>query len=1006
MGLPSGSTRQVSPLSEEPSTGDRTAAVDGGDGKDDPPCQPLAEGTIVGRYVISRKLGEGGMGVVYRAYDPRLDRSIALKLVRGRPGDSAEKADAQLRLLREAQALAKLSHPNVVGIHDTGTFGDQVFLAMELVEGTTFDDWQRERSPGWVEMVGVLMQAGRGLDAAHHAGLVHRDLKPGNVMVDTAGTARVLDFGLAHLAGETVPKPDSSDDAGVAKPTSLLASAVTERGTVLGTPRYMAPEQYQGAPADARSDQFSFCVTAYEAIFGVRPFKGRGSVLRRNIERGSIAVPRKTLTPRRLHGVITRGLRAQPQDRYSDMSALIGAMEEVCDRSRSRRTRTVGTVLLAGLGGFAAAAYRPSDPGPCDQLQPLGEVWNLDVSKTVESSFETTRMPYAAHASTVVTRRLDDYVERWTSIRAAACEQTTGFGGAAPTPPAAQLQCLGRQRTALRMLIQRFVEADSLTVQHGVAAVQALPSIEACADVDALAMSVPPPDDPLIAVRVAALRHDQAQLATMIHTGHFEEASEHAIQFETAAREVGYAPLLAEALFDTAQVRMKLSQLEGSTTAALEAVELGYGTGHDGVVVDALGVLVFVYGLKGEFEHAEHWEALGRGALNRLDAGPLRRAYLGINGAAVATARRDFVRSELLLEGALETLRATDPDHVNVANALNNLATAYSEQGRHAEARTQIEAALAIRLELFGDSHPAVAMSYINLGVEDLALADLRSADANEHRAEQILQALDPDQFLMAIVRINQADIAQARGRLTEAVERSRDARRLLRGTVGERHPFWALPLQTEGDCFRRMGKLEESRERLEASRSHLQTLHPDDPTADLDLRLELAHLRADEGHPEEALTEAIDIHKLAFAQWGPDDPRQGPYEAGLGELALRVERYGLARRYLEQALDRRAEQHGEAQILLPVLTDLADLYSAQGDRVATMNAVERARPLLDGLFTDPLLFARLHLAEARVSTGPEGLRSAARAAKLLTTAEERRPEALDEARLRAAGDR
>ena len=240
------------------------------------PGAGLGRGTTVGRYVILSELGSGAMGVVYAAYDPDLDRKVALKFLR----TDASDPEARARLVREAQALAQLSHPNVVAVHDVGAFDERVWLAMEFVEGQSLGAWCRQRSPGWKAIVDLLVHAGRGLAAAHAAGLVHRDFKPDNVMIGTDGRARVMDLGLARRGdvsrGMPRGQPISSDQAAtdVQPDLSKLALRVTQAGAVLGTPAYMAPEQFTGAELAPSVDIFAFSVTLWEALYGERPFAG------------------------------------------------------------------------------------------------------------------------------------------------------------------------------------------------------------------------------------------------------------------------------------------------------------------------------------------------------------------------------------------------------------------------------------------------------------------------------------------------------------------------------------------------------------------------------------------------------------------------------------------------------------------------------------------------------------------------------------------------------------
>jgi eukaryotic-like serine/threonine-protein kinase len=230
----------------------------------------LGTGARIGRYVIIEKVGTGAMGVVYGAYDPELDRKIALKLLK--PGQGL-KDTAKARLLREAKAIARLAHPNVVAVHDVGVLDDQVFLAMEFIAGGTIKSWLGETPRTWRQVLDVFIAAGRGLVAAHAAGLVHRDFKPDNVLLDKERRPRVVDFGIARQAAgsddEDAQEPVDDDPAATLREASGNVApllTLTKTGTVVGTPAYMAPEQFLGERGDERSDQFSFCVALYEAL--------------------------------------------------------------------------------------------------------------------------------------------------------------------------------------------------------------------------------------------------------------------------------------------------------------------------------------------------------------------------------------------------------------------------------------------------------------------------------------------------------------------------------------------------------------------------------------------------------------------------------------------------------------------------------------------------------------------------------------------------------------------
>ena len=304
--------------------------------------RPLPRGATLGRYVVLEYLGAGGMGVVYSAYDFGLDRKVSLKLVRG---DRRDKGERQARLLREAQAMARLTHPNVVAVHDVGTFEDQVFIAMEFMGGGTLKQWLRRGPRPWGEVLDAFLQAGQGLAAAHRAGLVHRDFKPDNVLLGNDGRPRVTDFGLAVHASPSEEAEPRHELLPPGRPPSPS-----------GTAGYMAPEQRQGFPPDPRADQYSFCVALHEGLFGERPARDDGGPAR------LAADPR---VPRRLIQVLRRGLAEEPADRFPTLDALLEELEH--GRHPARRSLAVaGALATAGVLGslflLASPARREEPP--------------------------------------------------------------------------------------------------------------------------------------------------------------------------------------------------------------------------------------------------------------------------------------------------------------------------------------------------------------------------------------------------------------------------------------------------------------------------------------------------------------------------------------------------------------------------------------------------------------------------------------------------------------------
>ncbi|MBK6920799.1 MAG: serine/threonine protein kinase [Deltaproteobacteria bacterium] len=332
---------------EEPTTGPARA--------DTVPAASSAEPApaAIGRYVVTGKLGAGGMGVVYRAFDPQLQRTVAIKLVRPRRARDPAAAEHHARLLREARALAALSHPNVVPVFDVGEHDGGMFVAMQLIEGDNMQRWLAREQPPWRRILGVFRAAGRGLAAAHTAGLVHRDFKPANVLVGDDGRVRVVDFGLARAAlGE--------DERAEGRLDPELFGSVTQVGVLVGTPLYMAPEQFVGGAADARADQYAFCVAFFEALYGHAPFVG--PELRPMLaakRRGQVpprpAHGRGADVPQALHDVIARGLQPDPARRFGNMPDLLRELRRISeantaeDSEASSRRRGLLLFLVVAL---------------------------------------------------------------------------------------------------------------------------------------------------------------------------------------------------------------------------------------------------------------------------------------------------------------------------------------------------------------------------------------------------------------------------------------------------------------------------------------------------------------------------------------------------------------------------------------------------------------------------------------------------------------------------------
>ena len=341
---------------------------------DQPEASAIRHGSKVGRFVVVAELGSGGMGVVYAAHDRELDRQVALKVMRG----AAEDDEDRIRMLREGQAMARVTHPNVITVFEVGTEGGIVFLAQELLDGGTLGQWL-EKTRAHAEIIDKFVAAGRGLAAAHAAGLGHRDFKPDNVLLGKDGRVRVADFGLARTVGSFTDAAMLATAPGGGPPrtdvdvTRSPMSQLTRTGAVMGTPMFMAPEQHEGRRADERSDQFAFCVALYHALYGDWPYEGKTSVaLADNVINGVMKPPPKTAkVPARLRKILLRGLATNATERFPSMEALLAELAAPPPRSRKRTAIAIAAlVVVAGAGAAVYLTLGTKRPIPAPIEQP------------------------------------------------------------------------------------------------------------------------------------------------------------------------------------------------------------------------------------------------------------------------------------------------------------------------------------------------------------------------------------------------------------------------------------------------------------------------------------------------------------------------------------------------------------------------------------------------------------------------------------------------------------
>ncbi|MFE8600609.1 tetratricopeptide repeat protein [Archangium violaceum] len=680
-----------------------------------PPDEVLPRGAMVGRYMVLDKLGAGGMGVVYAAYDPELDRKLALKLLQ-KGSDQVDKSGGQARLMREAQALARLAHPNVISIFDVGTWSGRVFLAMELVEGPTLRDWLKQAPRSWREVVDVFTAAGRGLAAAHAAGLVHRDFKPDNVLLGKDGRVRVLDFGLARPASATEESPPALTELDLSeRGSSPLDTPLTRVGIVIGTPAYMAPELYGGGVFDARSDQFSYCVALYEALYGERPHgrtPGPPSTWR------TPEPPRDARVPASLRRLVLRGLDPNPEQRFASMEALLEALGQTLPMPQRYWLAAAAGLLLLSLGVGLPLQYRAQAEQPCrGGARHLEGLWDTARKESLGKAFHATGKANADESWSRTAQVLDTYAHGWVSMHAEACEATRVRGEQSDEVLSLRMACLERRLYALRALTDVYSRADAALVDQAAKAAHALPMLGGCANVEALRATVRPPEDPATLEKVEQLGLRLAEARALFDSGQFKPALERVRTLAGEVVAVRYRPLEAEVLELRGALEEKAGDFPASEATLRRAVWAAEAGRHDEVIASASARLVRSGMLQAEFEQGREWAEHTRAVLERMGGDDRIEAFV-TNALGSILLREDKMDESLEHFRRVVALRQKvyPADHPEVAAGFNNLGAALTKLNRYEEARQQLVQAQAIYEKALGPTHPETGNAFHNLG--------------------------------------------------------------------------------------------------------------------------------------------------------------------------------------------------------------------------------------------------------------------------------------------------
>ena len=702
----------------------------------------------LGRYVVLDRLGAGGMGVVYSAFDPELDRRIAVKVLRPRSTGGYQEG-AQARLVREAQAMARLAHPNVIAVFDVGTLGNAVFFAMERVDGGTLRDWLRTRR-SWREILAVFVQAGRGLAAAHAAGIVHRDFKPENVLIARDGRVRVTDFGLARALDEQA----------------------TAAADLAGTPGYLAPEQLDGA-ITAHSDQFSFCVALYEALVGERPFaRAPLAAYARQLRDGRVEFPPGTQAPAFVRQAVLRGLGKQATARFVSMEALLDALTR---DPRARRLRlgaivTLGALLVGGGGG--AVAVRVREQRACSLLAGQAAARWERARPAVASAVTATNRSFAAAALRTVEATLGSYARQWGEARASVCR------GSAPLSPelrAASASCLDLAAHTIDETTRLLAAGDVGVVQRAAEMMAGLPSVHDCMDAGALGSAPRPPDRPEVARLVASARTRLAR-ARVLAIPRPQEGISTVRSMLDQIQGLSYPPVLAEAYFVLGQSALAADITGDAERWLQQAAELALAGRDDRLFVRAASRLAYVLGgFHGQQARAGDWLSLARQAFERAGSPPSLGPWLDLQQVGVLIGAGRWDECAKVAERAVAGARRLG-DRFHDAEASFLLAHCRRFTPDTDQLLAAVEQALQRYLDVAGPDHPETANAMGAVSYYRWLIGDLKGSLPLREQSIAVNREIGRPTLQLANALENQAKLLAELGRDREALAARREA--------------------------------------------------------------------------------------------------------------------------------------------------------------------------------------------------------------------------------------
>lgn len=884
------------------------------------PTALLVPGEVVHRYQVRRLLGTGGAGQVYAAFDPDLDREVALKIINAYGGGTTRDTSGAQRLVREARAMASLSHPNVAEVHHVGRLDGGVFIAMELLPGGTLGDWLLDSSRSWQAVLDKFVAAGRGLSHAHTAGIVHRDFKPDNVLLTADGEPRVLDFGLARredrprlsesTAAETLQSAAVQDALFSAPDPSF--EAISGASSLLGTPAYMAPEQHLGEVVDARADQFGFAVALYEGLFGRRPYQARAvAELALAVTTGEPEPPPEDRpVPRRIWRVLRRALARQPDDRWPDMASMLTAL--TADRRPARRW-TLGAVSLVGVAAAVIVVAPPSDATqpPCEVgAARVDRVWNHARHAAIDTAFSETKLLYASAGAQRVGQRVETWSNAWREAYVGVC-QAAGVSETTGRTADLQMRCLSRQLDEVEALVDVLENANDSVVRRAADLATRVPDTARCDGDQPLGPDAPTSKE--AADALDSLHREVAEIDALKLAARFEEGLAKAETLYARTQDDPLARARAMGRLRLGTMLEAAGKYERALPLLTDAEHIAVASELPDVAIEAGLQLTYLTGYRlARPDEGLRWARTAHAAIERIGGNADADVRLLSSEAAIHERRGEYQAAFANFDQARTMREAADgPTHPDLGRNLVNMGLMLHRLGRQEEAEEHLLRALKVITETQSDEHPLFANALNNLGIVLEHQGRLDEATTRYQAALDLGERLFGHEHPSIVSTLNNlGNIATAQGRPDEAIALIRRGLAIREQAFGADHPRTAFSVRALGTLLGIRRQNEEALRMLRrALESYESALGPEHPEVAVTLE-HLGHVLTAEGLTSQALVTLRRSLEIRLATLGSDHRavamsqlRIGQAHARAGEMAKAKHWFALATPVLAREL-------------------------------------------------------------------------------------------------------